>query len=86
MAGEVDTFVDLFREVRRGEGASMSDIFIVGPARSGTSWLQTMLAEHPDIASPPETGLFVEFLAPMERAWQRHRQQLQTAAHGRRHA
>jgi len=57
----------------------MSDIFIVGPARSGTSWLQTMLAEHPDVASPPETGLFVEFVAPMERAWQRHRQQLQTA-------
>jgi hypothetical protein len=57
----------------------MSDIFVVGPARSGTSWLQTMLAEHPDIASPPETGLFVEFLAPMERAWQRHLQQLEVA-------
>ena len=57
----------------------MSDIFIVGPARSGTSWLQTMLAEHPDVASPPETGLFVEFVVPMERAWQRHRQQLQAA-------
>src|SRR4051794_29788794 len=57
----------------------MSDIFIVGPARSGTSWLQTMLAEHPDIASPPETGLFVEFIGPMERAWQRHRAQLDMA-------
>lgn len=57
----------------------MADIFIVGPARSGTSWLQTMLAEHPDVASPPETGLFVEFIAPMERAWQRHRQMLEAA-------
>jgi hypothetical protein len=57
----------------------MSDIFIVGPARSGTSWLQTMLAEHPDVASPPETGLFVEFVAPAERAWQRHRAQLAAA-------
>jgi hypothetical protein len=57
----------------------MSDIFIVGPARSGTSWLQTMLAEHPDVASPPETGLFVEFIGPMERAWQRHRAQLEMA-------
>jgi Sulfotransferase family len=57
----------------------MPDIFIVGPARSGTSWLQTMLAEHPDVASPPETGLFVEFLAPMERAWQQHRAQLDAA-------
>src|SRR5690242_13240991 len=58
----------------------MSDIFIVGPARSGTSWLQTMLAEHPDIASPPETGVFVEFIAPMERTWQRHREMLKTAS------
>lgn len=63
----------------------MTDIFIVGPARAGTSWLQTVLAEHPDVASPPETGMFIEFIAPMERAWQRHRQMLQTArAHGER--
>jgi hypothetical protein len=57
----------------------VSDIFIVGPARSGTSWLQTMLAEHPDVASPPETGLFVEFLTPALRTWQQHLGQLQTA-------
>jgi hypothetical protein len=56
-----------------------SDIFIVGPARSGTSWLQTIIAEHPDIASPPETGLFVEFLGSAERTWQQHRKQLQAA-------
>jgi hypothetical protein len=57
----------------------MPDIFIVGPARSGTSWLQTMLAEHPDVASPPETGLFVEFLGPMERTWRHHIAQLDAA-------
>src|SRR5262245_15068603 len=60
-------------------GAAMTDIFIVGPARAGTSWLQTMLAEHPDIGSPSETGLFVEFLGPPEHAWQQHRGQLHTA-------
>ena len=58
----------------------MGDIFIVGPARSGTSWLQTMLAEHPDIGSPPETGLFVEFLAPMQRGVDQHRLQLRSAS------
>lgn len=34
-------------------------IFIVGAMRSGTNWLQRMLAVHPDIASlPAETQLF----------------------------
>src|SRR4051794_20671266 len=71
---------DLRHHVSGAEAnVSAPDIFIVGPARSGTSWLQTMLAEHPDLASPPETGLFVEFLAPMERAWQRHIAQLEAA-------
>jgi hypothetical protein len=63
----------------------MTDIFIVGPARSGTSWLQTMLAEHPDIASPPETGLFVDFIGKMDEAWRGHLAQLELArAHGDR--
>src|SRR4051794_20996297 len=55
------------------------DIFIVGPARSGTSWLQTMLAEHPDIGSPPETGLFIDFLGPVQRAWSGHQAQARSA-------
>ena len=50
----------------RSEGTDAKDIFIVGPVRSGTSWLQTMLAEHPDIASPPETHFFTNYLAPLE--------------------
>ena len=45
-------------------GRDAAHIFIVGPVRSGTSWLQTMLAEHPDIASPPETHVFTNYLAP----------------------
>jgi hypothetical protein len=57
----------------------MSDIFIVGPARSGTSWLQTMLAEHPDIASPPETGLFIDFIGKVDEAWRGHLDQLELA-------
>jgi hypothetical protein len=60
-------------------GVGLSDIFIVGPARSGTSWLQTVLAEHPNVASPPETGLFVAFIGPMERFWRQHRAQLDAA-------
>jgi hypothetical protein len=63
----------------------MTDIFIIGPARSGTSWLQTMLAEHPDIASPPETGLFVDFIGKVDQAWRGHLGQLELARkHGDR--
>jgi hypothetical protein len=49
------------------------DVFVVGPVRSGTSWLQTMLAEHPDLASPPETHLFANYLGPLDEAWQQDR-------------
>ena len=56
-----------------------SDIFIVGPVRSGTSWLQTMLAEHPEIASPPETHLFTNYLAPLADAWQSDRARVAAA-------
>jgi hypothetical protein len=50
-----------------------TDVFIVGPARAGTSWLQTTLAEHPTFGSPPETELFSSYIAPLYRAWQRHK-------------
>jgi hypothetical protein len=49
------------------------DVFIVGPVRSGTSWLQTMLAEHPDLASPAETHLFANYLGPLHREWRNDR-------------
>jgi hypothetical protein len=56
---------------------SQSDVFIVGPVRSGTSWLQTMLAEHPSLASPPETHLFARYLGPLDAAWHAEKQRLQ---------
>jgi hypothetical protein len=59
--------------------AHANDIFIVGPARSGTSWLQTMLAEHPDIASPPETHLFTNYLAPLADTWAQDRARVAAA-------
>lgn len=45
------------------------DVFIVGPVRSGTSWLQTVLAEHPTLASPAETHMFVHYFGPLLEAW-----------------
>lgn len=45
-------------------------VFIVGSGRSGTTWLQTLLAQHPQIASAPETDLFAGYLALLEQRWQ----------------
>jgi hypothetical protein len=56
-----------------------SDVFIVGPVRSGTSWLQTMLAEHPTLASPPESHLFANYLGPLEDSWRNDRSRVAAA-------
>lgn len=44
-------------------------IFIVGAPRSGTSWLQTMIAAHPQVASSVELTLFDCYLAPWFQRW-----------------
>jgi len=48
--------------------------FIVGCPRSGTTWLQLMLAQHPAVATTQETHLFSAYLACLQAAWERHRQ------------
>jgi Sulfotransferase family len=47
----------------------LNDVFIVGSPRSGTTWLQTLLADHPDLASPPELHVFPELLGPAAKMW-----------------
>lgn len=42
---------------------------LVGAPRSGTTWLQTILGSHPDVATPQETDLFSRYVAPLEAAW-----------------
>jgi LPS sulfotransferase NodH len=42
---------------------------ILGSPRSGTTWLQRMLAAHPQVATPQETHLFALYLAPMANRW-----------------
>lgn len=40
-------------------------IFLVGAPRSGTTWLQQLLALHPDIATAGEMHVFCEGVAPL---------------------
>ncbi len=45
--------------------------FLIGAQRSGTSWLQRLLAAHPRVVSGQESHLFSAYLAPMWQRWQR---------------
>lgn len=44
-------------------------VFIVGCPRSGTTWLQRLLACHPKIRSGQESDVFDMFIGPQLRAW-----------------
>lgn len=46
-------------------------VFIVGSPRSGTTWLQLLLAQHPAVATCQETHLFERYLAHLDRVWVR---------------
>lgn len=46
-------------------------IFVVGCPRSGTTWLQRLLASHPSIDTGQESHLFDWYIGPQLRAWRK---------------
>ncbi len=46
-------------------------VFLVGCPRSGTTWLQRLLAAHPQIKTGQESHLF-EYIGPQLRLWKSH--------------
>ena len=48
-------------------------ILVVGSPRSGTSWLQLLLAQHPEVATTQETHLFNGYLGHLGRMWERYK-------------
>lgn len=46
-------------------------VFIVGCQRSGTTWLQLLLFQHPAVTSSQETHLFNRYLCHLEASWKR---------------
>jgi len=48
-------------------------VLVVGSPRSGTSWLQVLLAQHPKVATTQETHLFNGYLGHLGRAWERYK-------------
>jgi len=48
---------------------SYKKLFIIGCPRSGTTWVQLLLARHPLIATAPETQIFAYYLDHFRRQW-----------------
>ncbi len=59
---------DLWTEAAACTGADT--VFIVGSPRSGTTWLQRLLASHPRVKTGQESHLFSFYLAPQLKRWQ----------------
>ncbi|HEY3831913.1 MAG TPA: sulfotransferase [Acidimicrobiia bacterium] len=57
------------RAAAHSQGEPLALIALVGAPRSGTTWLQTLLASHDAIVSPQETNLFSRYVAPLEERW-----------------
>lgn len=45
-------------------------LFMIGSPRSGTTWAQLLLAQHPDLATAQETHVFQHYLAPLQKRFE----------------
>lgn len=48
-------------------------VFLIGCPRSGTTWLQRLLAAHPAVRTGQESYLFGSYIGPQLRVWSKHR-------------
>ena len=51
------------------EGSDVA--FIVGSPRSGTTWLQQLIASHPRVKTGPESYIFDRYIGSQLKSWQR---------------
>lgn len=56
-------------------------VFIVGSPRSGTTWLQRLLASHPMVRTGQESYVF-EYIRPQVRRWSQHLEARMTGGRG----
>ena len=56
--------------VRKLTASEMKHVFVVGCGRSGTTWIQLLLAQHAAVATSQETHLF-KYVQDLERRWLR---------------
>jgi hypothetical protein len=60
------------------DGAKL--VFVVGCPRSGTTWVQRLLASHPNVRTGQESDVFDLYIGPQLRAWRR---ELEVSSSGR---
>lgn len=53
----------------RAESTPWNPVFVMGCPRSGTTWVQLLLNEHPEIATAPETQIFPFYLKRFQDQW-----------------
>lgn len=51
------------------EAPALRKIFVVGCQRSGTTWLQLLLAQHDSVWTARETNVFSRYLADLQSGW-----------------
>jgi hypothetical protein len=54
-------------------------VFIVGCPRSGTTWLQKLVASHPKVRTGEESHFFSQYVGPQVRFWNSHKVDLSPA-------
>lgn len=70
--GDARQQTELQSEANR-ESPMPRHVFVVGCPRSGTTWIQLLLAQHPIIATSQETHLFSAYLGHAMRVWEREK-------------
>lgn len=53
-------------------------VFVIGAPRSGTTWLQTLVGAHPDVANTVELTLFHRYLGPWVDAWEEEKKSIES--------
>lgn len=54
---------------RQPTSLPFKSVFVVGCPRSGTTWVQLLLQQHPDVVTAPETQVFAFYLDRLRRQW-----------------
>lgn len=55
----------------KNENHEFQKVFVVGCPRSGTTWVQLLLAEHDEVVTAPETHIFSFYLNRLRQHWER---------------